>query len=302
MEVLRAIFEPAPAPIAGFDDWRRRHDETSRGLALPVDKAIVCGAAMDRVGWAFASGYQAALEALVPGVSGLVVLCATEEGGAHPSAIRTAIARDGAGLVLDGRKQWCTLGTHAEQLLIVAREGDGEDGRARLRLVRVPSAAPGVKLVPMPEAPFAPEVPHAVVELAGVRLAEDHVLPGDGYERYLKPFRTLEDVHVTAAILAHLARVAFAERLGEELEERLASAVVTFRGLAPLDPSAPETHLALSGALRESHDLLTQLDAAIPKAGPDAATRWRRDAPLFGIAGRVREARRKRARERLRPS
>ena len=51
--------------------------------------------------------------------------------------------------------------------------------------------------------------------------------------------------------------------------------------------------------LQDAHDLLTQLDVAIPKAGKEAAERWRRDAPLFGIDGRMREARRKKARERL---
>ncbi len=49
-----------------------------------VDRALAGGSAADRLGYAFASGYTEALRALVPGLTGVAALCATEEGGNQP--------------------------------------------------------------------------------------------------------------------------------------------------------------------------------------------------------------------------
>ena len=37
---------------------------------------------------------------------------------------------------------------------------------------------------------------------------EADLLPGDGYDIYLKPFRTIEDIHVHAALIGYLVGVA----------------------------------------------------------------------------------------------
>ena len=66
------------------------------GAASPLTAAIRGAAATSSVGGAFLAGYQAALRALVPDLpDGLVALCATEEGGAHPRAIATLLTLDG---------------------------------------------------------------------------------------------------------------------------------------------------------------------------------------------------------------
>ena len=41
-------------------------------------------------------------------------------------------------------------------------------------------------------AAFVPEISHAEVELDRVKVSDADVLPGDGYDDYLKPFRTIE--------------------------------------------------------------------------------------------------------------
>jgi hypothetical protein len=48
-----------------------------------------------------------------------------------------------------------------------------------------------VKIVPMPPPPFAPEIPHAEVELAGAVVHEEDVLPGDGYDDISSHFARL---------------------------------------------------------------------------------------------------------------
>ena len=158
------------------------------GYGTTVEDAVSGGAAADRLGVAFAAGYAAALRALVPDLprGERAALCATEEGGGHPRAI---LARfDGA--TVTGRKTFVTGGLDAVRLLVVAR-----DGGDVLRLVSVSARGPGVVFVPLPPTPFAPEVGHAALQLEG---APAELLPGDGYTDYLKPFRTIEDLHVNS--------------------------------------------------------------------------------------------------------
>src|SRR5690349_23846938 len=45
-----------------------------------------------------------------------------------------------------------------------------------------------------------------------LKLDESAILPGDGYSQYVKPFRTVEDIHVQAAVLSYLMREG--QRLG----------------------------------------------------------------------------------------
>jgi len=250
----------------------------------PIDRALRGGHAADGVGPAFVAGYGAALAALVPGVAARTSLCATEQGGAHPRAIATTLA-DGR---LRGRKTWATLAHQAELLLVVASTGADERGRNRLRLVRVRADAPGVTITPMPAPPFAPEIGHAEVVL-DVAVAADDVLPGDGYDDYLKPFRTVEDVHVHAALLGWVLALAERHAWPHELIERLLAVAAALRALAAAPPLAPATHLALAGAIATTRELLDRAPWA--SLDPDAHARWQRDRPLLDVAGRARAAR-----------
>src|SRR5262245_25603109 len=98
------------------------------------------------------------------------------------------------------------MASAAQSLLVVASTGN-VDGKNRLRVVRVPANAAGVRIEPA-VAPFVPEIAHARVTLDGVRVSAGDLLPGDGYDDYLKPFRTIEDLHVHGALLGYLIGVA----------------------------------------------------------------------------------------------
>src|SRR5436305_889000 len=76
--------------------WWPRHLGAVAGLDA-IESAVASGFHADRVGFAFAGGYHAALRRLVPSLDAehLAALAATEEGGARPSAIRTTLERDG---------------------------------------------------------------------------------------------------------------------------------------------------------------------------------------------------------------
>ena len=56
--------------------------------------------------------------------------------------------------------------------------------------------------------PFVPEISHGTVAFSDVPVDSGSILPGDGYSEYIKPFRTIEDLHVFAAILGFIFRIA----------------------------------------------------------------------------------------------
>src|SRR3954463_13200124 len=103
--------------------WEALREPTGTTVA----RAAIGGARADRVGYAFALGYEAALEALT-GARGASAFCVTEAGGNHPRAIRTALV-DGK---VTGEKAWAPLADRATHLLVVAREGTGADDRTVL--------------------------------------------------------------------------------------------------------------------------------------------------------------------------
>lgn len=277
--------------------WRATEPLTREAVA--IDRALLLGAAADRLGFAFAGGYAAALRVLVPELGETpTCLCATEAGGNHPRAIETRLTAASTGFVLDGHKRWATLGSLAEQALCVAKRGE-RDGRPDLVLVRVSLHAPGVLLESMPETAFVPEIPHASLRFEKVQVGADDVLPGDGYARYLKPFRTLEDLHVHAALLGYLLGVARRYAWPAAELERLLVLACAARDLARADATSPSMHLALGGLLERTAASLVSAEALWAQVDGAESARFVRDRPLLGVAGKAREARQNRARESL---
>ena len=168
-----------------------------------------------------------------------------------------------------------------------------------MRLVRVDAGRPGLRVVLMPDAPFAPEIPHAQVELDGVAVEDGDVLEGDGYDAYLKPFRTVEDIHVHAALLGYLIGAARRHEWPDSLVERLSALVVSARSLAAAPPSAPEIHIAVAGMLEETRRVVDDSASLWESAGTEERDRWGRDRVLLEVAGKARAARRERAWEAL---
>lgn len=254
-----------------------------------IEQAITSGFQADRLGYAFLGGYAAALRALDSslGPDDLGALCATEAGGGHPKAIGTTL-RDGR---LDGTKQFVSGGSLATHLLVIATAGTNADGTKQLKLARVNARAPGLTVEDLPPLAFVPEIPHGVVTFRATPV--EHVFDGDGYLQALKPFRTIEDLHVFGAALGCLVRVGRRSGWGQGVIERLLAAIATVRQLASQPTDAPELHLALAGFLATIRDLVEGLDWSTVE--PGEAERFRRDQPLLRVAETVREARRQKA-------
>ncbi len=249
-----------------------------------IDRAAIGGFAADRLGYAFLAGYRAALARVDPTLS-RASLCATESGGAHPRAIATRLEPRDDGFALTGDKTFATLASSAATLLVVA-----SSGRNSLHVARIPADRAGVTIADREAMPFAPEIPHARVALRGVRVARDEVLEGDGYLRLLKPFRTLEDMHVAAAWLGHVVRLVRLFGEPRDLADRALAALAALRDLGRRDPLDAVLHVALAGVFTDAHAVA----AGCTLAAADEATRarWQRDLPLFAVAGQARDLRR----------
>jgi acyl-CoA dehydrogenase len=296
-ELLGLLLRERPLPIATDElphFWVAT--ESLRGrFSLPLDRAVAGGFVSNRVGFAFASGYQAAVSALVPALPqrGLASFCVTEEGGNHPRAIQTKLEWVHGRPIVTGSKRWCIAS--ATKLIVVATEGASADGRPRLRAVRVDVGTPGVEITPMPTAAVVPEVVHGELRLEGVVVGEEAILPGDGYDEYTKPFRTVEDLHVQAALLGYLTSVAMRFAWPEEIVERLGALIVGAQGFAALGPRDVETHVVLAGFLAQTAAVASEAEphwALVPDAERE---RWYRDRALVGVAGKARAKRRERA-------
>jgi len=301
-DLLAALLDPPPAPeAADVPAWWR--GEQARRAARPdataFERAVAGGLAADRLGWALASGYQASLGAMIPDLpqAAPVAFCISEADGNSPKAIRSTLAPDGDGFRLSGEKRWSTLGPAAGLLLVAAREPVAADAaRPSIRLVRVEAGAPGLDFVPMPEADFTPEVPHAWVRLDAVRIEPAAILPGDAYDLFVKPFRTIEDVLVTAAQLAYLLAEAGRRDWPRGWRERALAALLGLGALAAADRQANATHIALAGALAGWQELAAEAGELFAAGPADAAAeRWARDSRLFRIGFGARALRTERA-------
>lgn len=298
---------PTAVPtLDGVTDWWPGWATLAGHEPSPMAQALRGGFAADRVGWAFAAGYQAALRALVPSLPAqtLAAFCVTEEGGNRPHDIHTTLtpSPDG-GYTLSGAKRWTTLGPQGTLLLVTARlAGEGTDDRPALKVALVRADQPGVTVLPMPETAFVPEVPHARIQLQDVAIDAASLLPGDGYAACVKPFRALEDTFVTAAVLACLLREARQRAWPAELRERLSATLATLAALSASPLEAPAASIALAGALHWAAQLYREAGTLWAQTPDDpAAQRWQRDAPLFNVAAKARQLRAQRAWEQLLP-
>lgn len=291
--------EPLRAPRT-LEDQLALHAELARALESGIGRALVAGHSADRLGHAFASGYVEALVSLDPrGKRAVTAFAVTEKGGGHPRAVETLAEPAEAGVALRGKKAFVTLASHAERAFVVAKEGAREDGTPRLGVYEVSLPHPKARLAALPATPFAPELTHASLELEGVVVPAEARLPGDGYLSYVRPFRTIEDLHVLAAFTGY--RLALSRRMGlgpDDLSRGLALAAALL-GLGALDPKSQALHLALDHVFEEAAGYASPGESALAGLGPEERERFVRDLPLLKVAGSARRARAEKARAAL---
>ncbi|ATB64517.1 acyl-CoA dehydrogenase [Pseudomonas mosselii] len=254
------------------------------GAVAPFELAVLGGRAMATPGLAFLLGYQAALRVLWPSApASLGALCATERRSVRPADMHTRLD----GLRLSGSKDFVTAGLDAEWLLVAARhEGPGE--APRLQLAVVFPGEPGVSLEALPTLPLMPEVGHGRLLL---KEAACELLAGDGWDAYVKPFRSLEDLYVLAALVAWLYGVAQECAWPQGLRLRLIGLLAGCAEGSRQCPDSVACHLLLGGLFAQFQGLRGEIDQALAAGPGHWAQLWQRDQGLLALAGVARDKR-----------
>jgi methoxymalonate biosynthesis protein len=118
------------------------------------------------------AGQQAAYLASLTSGQLAAVGFSEPEAGSDLAAIRTTVTLDGDTAVLTGRKVWMTNACYADQLVVVARHGDGAAA------VVVPAHTPGVEVTRIRDPLGCRAAGHANVRFDSVRLPASAVLGG----------------------------------------------------------------------------------------------------------------------------
>ena len=282
-----------------FIAFRKAFHSAAGSWEVPVDRAITGGFAADCFAYAFAAGYCCALQRLIPTLPQNVIacFCITEEGGAHPRAITSRIVpseNDENGrrtFTLNGHKKYITCATEADRFLVAASEGIRDDGKNSIRMISINAKAPGIRIMPRQDLRLVPEISHAEVAFTDVAVSEADLLPGDGYTDYIRPFRTIEDLHVSAAVLGYLFRNACKYGWDRAVKESILGRIVSVRCLAASRSDAPAVHIVMGDALNRIRELFASLEPLWKTVGGAAKQAWDRDKILMNIADKARAMR-----------
>ncbi|MFJ2536095.1 acyl-CoA dehydrogenase [Pseudomonas sp. NPDC087614] len=254
------------------------------GNVTPFELAVAGGRLMATPGLAFLVGYQAALRMLWPSAPlSLGALCATEQRSLRPADMQTRLTD----LHLSGRKDFVTAGDAADWLLIAARSE--EPGQTpRLSLAVVYPGEPGVRVEKLPALPLMPDISHGRLHLDGA-LCE--LLAGDGWDAYVKPFRTLEDVYVLSAMTAWLYGVGQDSDWPQALQLRLLALLAGCAEMSRQPPNTPAGHVLLGGLFAQFDALKPEVDLALSEGHSEWAAMWQRDQGVMQLASGARAKR-----------
>lgn len=254
------------------------------GPVTPFELAVRGGRLMATPGLAFLVGYQAALRVLWPSAPhSLGALCATEQRSLRPADMQTRLDD----LRLNGRKDFVTAGDAADWLLIAARcEGPGQ--KPRLNLAVVLAGDPGVRLEKLPAIALMPDISHGRVYLENAHCER---LAGDGWDAYVKPFRTLEDTYVLSALTAWLYGIGQECAWPQCLRLRLLALLGGCAEASRQPPDSGPGHVLLGGLFAQFEGLKAELDQAFASGPHPWATQWKRDQTVLDLAAAARAKR-----------
>lgn len=268
----------------GLEHWYERLLQRLGGTPEPFALAVSGGHLAATPGLAFLAGYQAALRMLWPAAPWTAgALCVTEQRSIRPADMQTRLH----GLYLSGRKDFVTAAECADWLLVAARADVGDEA-PHLVLGVVRQGAPGVRIEALPALALMPDIGHARLHL---EQAQCERLAGDGWNDYVKPFRSIEDVHVLAAVCAWLHGIGQECAWPETLRLRLLAQLAGCAEVARHEPNAAATHLLLAGLFAQQQALAAELDAAFAAAPAHWQALWQRDQGLLQIAEGARAKR-----------
>ena len=251
------------------------------GTVTPFELAVLGGRLMATPGQAFLVGYQAALRMLWPSAPlSLGALCATEQGSLRPADMQTRLTD----LRLSGRKDFVTAGNAADWLLVAARSEE-PDADPRLSLAVIYRDEPGVRVEKLAPLPLMPDISHGRLFLDNA-LCE--LLAGDGWDAYVKPFRTLEDIYVLSAMTAWLYGVGQECDWPQGLQLRLLGLLAGCAETSRQPPTHPAGHVLLGGLFAQFEGLKAEVNESLAGGPPEWAAMWQRDQAVMDLAAGAR--------------
>ena len=276
--------------------WFDAFNQNVRGFDSSIDRAIMGGRLSKNMSFAFASGYQSALESLFSrGQSALPLasLCVTEEGGVRPKDIKTTLfQQEGGDYVVNGQKKFVSGANDSQHIFVACNNGVDVNGRGVIKVVSIPSTAKGIEIIALPTLPFIPLVSHGKVILDNVEVGQADILSGDGYSNYVKPFRTYEDLHVLAAILGFRLGEAIESRWGDDSIQAHLPLILSLQALSSLMPlQSPAAHISLAACREELKRLIALFDDRFEANDSSAYIDWKRDKLLLSVANKANEIR-----------
>lgn len=284
------LSNPQQLEFVSYGEWKAHHCQSQAPNLPSWARAITNGFNASCVGYAFAAGYQAALQALVPTLpkSQLAALCVTEENGNHPKSISTQLESNRDHLTLNGAKKFITGGVYADTLLVAAKTGEIVDNRPVLKLIKISAKLPGITINEMPPLPFVTEINHATVQFENVIVPNENLLAGDGYADYVKPFRTVEDSYVSLALSSYLLKVSLTMNAKNSIIESLIAILYNHVTLVLDSASESVTHLALAGTRAQLEKLINELEPEWKAQMPESFDKWLKDKAILQIASTAR--------------
>ena len=139
------------------------------------------------------------LPPLAAGTSKVVFAITEPDAGSNTHRLATRAVRDGDEWVLSGTKHYISGVDEAAALLVVARTGTDEAGRARLSLFVVPTDAPGLHRQPLPVDLLLPER-QFILTFDDVRLNAATLVGAEG-DGFRQVFHGLNPERITGAAL-----------------------------------------------------------------------------------------------------
>lgn len=275
---------PAPTALAS---WRSGFRVDADSFVTALDAGLAAG----QLAFCFAGGYQAALRRLLPSLpaDAFAALLVTEGKKQRPEELVTTLRALGDGRFrLDGEKSWVAGGTAATHLLVLARHVDAVGGRVSSSLALVTPEQGGLVLESRPASGFLDAVPHARARFDNLLVTPDMLLPGDGWRDYARPFRTIEDIHVSTTIAAHLVVHALRRDFPPALVATLLAVLSRLGQCADRDARDPHTHLLLAGAEQELAAVAAQVTQLVKAADDPFARDWRTNGMLLALAAPAR--------------
>jgi len=277
-------------------DWFECFIKETKYIPSTLEQAALGGRLSNNMSFAFAAGYQSAIQSLFkPDYRQLSSLCISEHEGNHPRAIKCSLTQHGQNRHLNGSKSFITGANEAEFLYVAATTGFNINNRPNIKMLSFQANLEGIKIRKMKPLPFVPEISHGTATFKQVTLKSQQILEGDGYTNFVKPFRTHEDIHVLAAIIGFRIGEAIDSNWSHDSVEAHLSLLASLLPLEPNNFNQASTHLILAGCRSQLKVLIQQTDDQFKQNNIKGFEEWRRDKALLEIASKAHKIRTNRA-------